>query len=177
MAKSKKMNYREMRDMLREFDSMGIEMKEAMAKLNKLTVDELKTVLENNCYRICNLGINQMKALLKDIKVMSGKDIAAVERVNGRSIEEIVDALNTEICDHEEAMKKQRDFNKAWKVRQEEVKQQLIDEGVDTIEAGGWININFIEHKKRMKEAQVALAKEMGVHFRYYDPMFGYVEA
>lgn len=177
MAKTKKMNYREMREMLRAFESMSNEMKEEMAKLNNRTVDELKAALEHNCYAVCNLGINQLKALRKDIEVMTADDIAAVERVNGRNIEEVVYEIDTEISEYEEDMKKQRAFNKAWKVRQAEVQQQLIAEGVDKVESYGCMNINFMEHQKRMAEAQVALAKEMGFHFRHYDPFLGWIEA
>uniref|UniRef100_UPI004055B927 hypothetical protein n=1 Tax=Acetatifactor sp. TaxID=1872090 RepID=UPI004055B927 len=177
MAKTKKMNYREMREMLRAFESMSNEMKEDMAKLNKRSVDELKAALEHNCYAVGNLGINQMKALRKDIEVMTADDIAAVERVNGRTVDEVVYALDTEISEYEEDMKKQRAFNKAWKVRQAEVQQQLIAEGVDKVESYGCMNINFMEHQKRMAEAQVALAKEMGIHFRHYDPFLGWIEA
>lgn len=176
MARTKKANYKEMRDMLRNFNMMSSEMKEAMAKYNNRTVDELKMALENNCYAVCNLGINQMKALRKDIAVMSADDIVAVERVNGRTIAEVVSALDAEISEYEDGMRKQRAFNKAWKVRQAEVQQQLIAEGVDKVDGCGWLDINFVEHTKRMKEAQIALAKEMGLHARYYDTMLGPVE-
>lgn len=177
MAKAKKMNYKEMREMLRNFNGMRSEIKEAMAKLNNCTVDELKAGLENNCYDIEYLGNNQMKALRKDISVMTADDIAAVERVNGITIDEIVSILDTEISEYEDVMKKRRAFNKAWKVRQAEVQQQLIAEGVDKVESYGCINVNFMEHQKRMVEAQVALAKEMGIHFRHYDPFLGWIEA
>ena len=176
MAK-KTMNYKEMKDMLKNFNRMSKEDKEALAKLNNRTVDELKAVLEHNCYAICSLGINQMKALRKEIYELSNEDIAAVERVNGRNIEEVVSALDNEIDDYEEDMRKQRAFKKAWKIRQAEVQQQLIAEGVDKVEKSGSLNINFVEHRKRMIEAEVALAKEMGIHFRYYDPLVGIVEA
>ena len=177
MATAKKMNYKDMRNMLRAFDAMDVEMKEAIAAYNNRTVDELKVVLEHNCYAVRNLGINQMKALHKDIKSMSSEDIAAIERVNGCTIEEVVRILNTEISEYEEYMSRQRAFNRAWKVRQQEVQQQLIDEGIDKVDAYGCLNINFMEHQKRMAEAQVALAKEIGLHFKKYDPFIGVVEA
>ena len=177
MTKSKKMNNKEMREMLRNFSGMSSEKKEAMAKLNKCTVDELKAGLENNCYKIDYLGINQMKELRKDISVMTVDEVAAVERVNGKNIEEVVYVLDRRISEYEEDMKKQRAFNKAWKVRQAEVQQQLIDEGVDKVESCGCMNINFMEHQRRMAEEQVALAKEMGIHFRHYDPFLGWIEA
>lgn len=80
-----------------------------------------------------------------------------VERVNSRTIVEIIGILDTEINEYEENMKKQRAFNKAWKIRQAEIQQQLIDEGIDKVGAYGYLNINFMEHQKRMAEAQVEL--------------------
>lgn len=177
MSKAKKMNYKEMRDMLRNFNSMSVVMKEAIASQNNMTVDELKKALESNCYAVCNLGINQMKALRKDINTMSAKEIKVVERVNSRTIVEIIGILDTEINEYEENMKKQRAFNKAWKIRQAEIQQQLIDEGIDKVGAYGYLNINFMEHQKRMAEAQVELAKEIGLHFTKYNPFIGVIEA
>ena len=176
MAK-KTMNYKEMREMLRNFNRMSEERKEVLAKHNNRTVDELKEALETNCYAVCNLGINQMKALRKEIDVMTDEDIAAIERVNGRNIDEVTYALDYEINEYEEGMRKQRAFNKAWKIRQAEVQQQLIAEGIDKVDMNGCISIDFIKHQERMAEAQVALAKEMGIHFRYFDPFVGIVEA
>ena len=176
MAK-KSMNYKEMKGMLKNFNRMNKEDKEALAKFNNRTVDELKAALEHNCYAICSLGINQMKALRKEIDAMTNEEIAAIERVNGKNIEEVVSALDNEIDAYEEDMKIQRAFKKAWKIRQAEVQQQLIAEGVDKVEMSGYLSINLMEHKKRMAEAQVALAKEMGIHFRYHDPFVGWIEA
>lgn len=176
MAK-KSMNYKEMKGMLKNFNRMSKEDKEALAKLNNRTVDELKEALEHNCYAICSLGINQMKALRKEIDEMSNEDIAAVERVNGRNLKEVVSALDNEINEYEEGMRKQRAFNKAWKIRQAEVQQKLIAEGIDKVDMNGCISIDFIKHQERMAGAQVALAKEMGMHFKYYDPFLGIIEA
>lgn len=177
MAKGKKLNYKEMKELLRNFDRMNTVMKEEMASQNNMTVAELKQVLETNCYAVRNLGINQMKALRKDIKSMSTEEIKAIERVNNSTIVEIVNILDTEISRYEEDMKKQRAFNKAWKIRQAEIQQQLIDEGIDKVGAYGCLNINFMEHQKRIAEAQVELAKEIGLHFTKYDPFIGVIEA
>lgn len=177
MAKGKKLNYKEMKELLRNFDRMNTVMKEEMASQNNMSVSELKNVLERNCYALCNLGINQMKALRKDITSMSVEDKKVVERVNSRTIVEIIGILDTEINEYEENMKKQRAFNKAWKIRQAEIQQQLIDEGIDKVGAYGCLNINFMEHQKRMAEAQVELAKEIGLHFTKYDPFIGVIEA
>lgn len=176
MGKSKKLTYKEMIAMLRDFNNMNVEMKEAIAACNNCTADELKMALESVCYAVENLGINQIKTLRKEIDTISAEDIKAIERVNDSSIDKIVYAIDTKINDYENVMKKQRAFNKAWKIRQAEVQQQLVDEGIDKVDAHGFLNINFMEHQKRMAEAQMALATEMGLHFTKYDPFIGVIE-
>ena len=177
MSKTKKLNYKEMKVLERRFSNMSKREQEEIAAMNKMSVTQLKEALEQNCYHLNNLGINQMKELYRDIKVMSAEEITVIERVNQRKIAEIVELLDSEINEYEENMKKQRAFNKAWKIRQAEVQQQLIDEGVDKVQGYGSLKIDFMEHQKRMAEAKVLLAKEMGFHFTKYDPFIGVIEA
>jgi len=173
MSKTKKMNHKEMKAMLKRFSQMSLSEKEAFAKMNHMSVEEIRVALERNCYRLCNLGINQLKELRKEIPVMTDEELKMVERVNEKSIEEILSEINADICVYEENMRKQRAFNKAWELRKAEVQKQLIVEGIDKVESYGCLNINFVEHTKRMYEAQIALAKEIGIPIKNFDSMFG----
>ena len=70
-----------------------------------------------------------------------------------------------------------REFKKAWKIREKEVERQLINEGIiQPLECGCCMTDVFTQ-SERMMHAQVELAKELGLHLRFGNPLTGYMES
>lgn len=159
------MSYKDKREMLKNFDLISDSEKEALAKLNKCTVDEMRRKLEVNCYYIDILSINAVKALRRDINHMSDEEIIVVERVNNIPLAEIVKILDEMILED----KNLREYNKAWENRKKELEGEILEEDISRAENGLPLQDMFSKHR-RFCEEQVLLAKKMGLHIKFYDP-------
>lgn len=160
MAK-KKATYNEMKEVLKNFNSIPKEKQQELAVRNKMTVEELLAVLQENCYKLTYLGINQKKALLREMQKMSVEELAVVESVNRMHHTKIMELLNEEINHHSEISKKQRAFNNAWKIRKQEVLTQLIEAGVIQPKEGYFLtDITMI---KELATEYESLRKEFGL--------------
>jgi hypothetical protein len=175
MGQTKKLNYKETKAMLMNFEEMPIEQKEELAQLNHMSIKEVYECLQNNCYNIETLSINHLKDFRKDMDSMEGDVISAVERVNDMSFEDLKNEIDNIISNHDIEAQREREFKKAWKKRAQEVKQELIDEGVIR-EHDGWSTVDITEQRKRMVMAEIELRKEFGYHGNCYDPIVGIIQ-
>lgn len=172
--KQKKMTFKEEKLLLKNFKHMSEEEKIALAAVNHMSVEDILPKLQRICYCIANLSFSQRKELRRELDYMSAADISAVEQINRLPISKIKERLDYEISEHNKETKMSRDFNKAWKSREAEVNQQLIKEGLIKEQGDGWNSTeDFAEVRRRLLEAQAGLAREMGMHFRFSDPIIG----
>lgn len=177
MSNKRKVKKSEMREMLKRFNSMTqVEQKE-FAMMNKMTVERCKEVLEDNCFYVGNLNLTEMRKLRKEIEVMSDDCIKAIERVNNATIDTVIENLDEIIFEKEDLSRRKREFNKLWKVREKEVERKLVEEGLYEVLPYGGRSSNIFECRKRMLEAQAELARELGLHFKTYDPFYGWIES
>ena len=157
----KRLSFKKKKEVLRAIDGMSKEQWEAIGEEKHCLLEEIRTTFQNQCYRIFLLTITQQKALRKEID--------NIDRVKER-LDLLISAYNAEA-------KARREFNKAWKMREKEVTQQLIKEGIITPLLGGAYVINFFPHSERIMKAQVELAKELGLHLRFGNWLTGYMES
>jgi hypothetical protein len=175
MGQTKKMNYKETKALLMNFEEMPVEQKEELAQLNKMDIKQLHECLQNNCYNIELLSINHLRDFRKDMNCMEDDVISAVERVNDMTFEDVKHKVDNTIREYDIEAQREREFKKAWKKRAQEVKRELIDEGVIK-EHDGWSTTDIVEQRKRMVMAEIELRKEFGYHGNCYDPIVGIIQ-
>lgn len=173
----KRLSFKKKKEVLRAIDGMSKEQWEAIGEEKHCLLEEIRTTFQNQCYRIFLLTITQQKALRKEIDNMTDSQLKAVEQVNELPIDIVKERLDLLISAYNAEAKARREFNKAWKMREKEVTQQLIKEGIITPLLGGAYVINFFPHSERIMKAQVELAKELGLHLRFGNWLTGYMES
>lgn len=125
MARKKTMNYKEMKEMFKEFEALPQSDKEELAELNRMTVEELRRTLAENVYKIEYLGTNQLKALRKEILTMDVETKQILEEVNGMTLAEITKELDSTISEIQKEAAINREFKRRCSERRELVRQKV----------------------------------------------------
>jgi hypothetical protein len=173
--KRKTVNYKEAKAMLSSWDQMTATEKMELERGNNMSAEEIRAVLENQCCNIEQLSITNLRDFRRDMEKMTKEMIAAVERVNGCSFDEVKQAAEKMIEDYAVESKRQRELKAALKRRMEEVRQELIEEGVIEVR-NGYEHVDIVKQNRRMLEAKIEVMKEFGYHGNYYDSMFGIIK-
>lgn len=174
---ARKMNFKEMKELLINFESMDKHEKECLAKGNKMTVKQLKSGLEKICYNVENLEIMQKKALLKEMQGMNAIKMKMIEEVNEMTCLEITELLTVEINAYDEFAKRKREYKKLLKIEMSKVKQEMIRDGIIIVESFGVeIITDICEHRERVIKTNNSVARKCGLTVKnYYDPFIGMV--
>lgn len=174
---SQKITYGKVRKYYKHFLSLSKEEQAAYAVLNHKTIDEIISSFQEICFDISYLSDSQKRTFRKELESMTPDELEAVSKINNLPICEIKAQLDSAIAQYNSENAHMRDFDKAWKLREKEVFQQLIQEGIVRPTGKNSYEMDFIEHRRRMLSAKAELAKEMGLHLVFHDPFVGRFES
>lgn len=91
--KTKRVTFKQKLEFLNNFDQLSVEEKKNVADKYGIDVNEVKEVLEDECYDCYKLSLNHMIILFKEVEKMiceKSDQINSIERVNNKTIDEFL---------------------------------------------------------------------------------------
>lgn len=123
-------NYARGRELLKKYEkNPQNEEFVAVAIHNGFTEEKLKYNLENSCFNLDYIGITSMRALRKDICIMTTEEIGKIEQINGTSIQDVVEKIEQTIFEHERMSKIKKEHRARINAKVEEIKKEMVEKG------------------------------------------------
>lgn len=137
MVCKRTLNFKEKLELLIRFDKMLPSELENIARDNNLSITDLRSQLQEDCYHLNKVCNEDLESLNEALKHLPNSEIEAIEKLNKMPFAQIKDILERKAEKYNAEKQITCHLMEAWEIKESQIHQQLINEGLVNREDNG----------------------------------------